>query len=503
MTPTTNPLWRQVSDDEVTTSRLPDHPVDVAVVGAGFTGLTTALLLAREGRRVAVLEARHVGAGASGATTAKATLLQGTRLSDLADTHDTEVAARYLAANRFGLEWLSQFARAHDVPVRHTPAVTFATSDDGAAAIRHEHDTALELGLGVEFAEHRAEEFITHGAVALPEMVQLDPADLLVALARAVTSAGGTITVGTRVTGLDTDERGATVHTSAGDVRAGQVVLATASPVLDIGRTTMSLSAVRSYLCAYDVPGELPEGMFISAESPAISLRRAMVGDVEKLLVGGQGHPTGQESDTGERLTALDTWTQRHFPGARRTHWWSAQDYHPVTKVPVVEKLPWGDGRVFFGGGYSKWGMAAAPAAAHMLDDLLADRPLRISFGSPTVSGTAPTTASTLAKAVGSAASHLAKAVAGGSTRGPDDSSTLDDGDAATGRQGVRPVGESVIDGRTCRVSLVCTHMGGTLAWNDAEQSWDCPLHGSRFSPDGRVLEGPAVKNLTRIDPDE
>jgi len=181
-------------------------------------------------------------------------------------------------------------------------------------------------------------------------MLQLDPADLLVALCRALTEAGGTITDHTRVTGID----GTTLRTDAGDLRAGQVVLATASPILDTGRVTMSLSPERSYLGAYEVTGPLPEGMYISAESPTISVRAA----AGRLLVGGQGHPTGQETRTQERLAALDAWAEHHFPGARRTHGWSAQDYHPVGGVPVVEKLS--DG-VVFAGGYSKWGHGGGP----------------------------------------------------------------------------------------------------------------------------------------------
>lgn len=483
-------FWRDVSG-EITVSPLPASLVDVAVVGAGFTGLTTALLLARTGRRVAVVEARHVGAGASGATTAKTSLLQNTRLTDLADQHSPEVAAQYLAANRHGLEWLTEFCTAHDVPVERTPAVTFATTDDGADAVRREYELARELGLDVELDEHPGEEFATHAALRLPEMLQLDPADLLVALCRALTEAGGTITDHTRVTGID----GTTLRTDAGDLRAGQVVLATASPILDTGRVTMSLSPERSYLGAYEVTGPLPEGMYISAESPTISVRAA----AGRLLVGGQGHPTGQETRTQERLAALDAWAEHHFPGARRTHGWSAQDYHPVGGVPVVEKLS--DG-VVFAGGYSKWGMAAAPAAAHMLVNLLDGREPE-TFGDTTLSGTAGTTATTLAKAAGHAAAHLARAVTGGDTRGPDDSSTLDEGDAATGRAGARPVGEAVVDAKTCRVSLLCTHMGGPLAWNEAEQSWDCPLHGSRFTPEGRVIEGPAVKDLPQLPKDE
>lgn len=115
-----------------------------------------------------------------------------------------------------------------------------------------------------------------------------------------------------------------------------------------------------------------------------------------------------------------------------------------------------------------------------------------MTFGSPSVSGTAKNTAALQRDAPTSQAGNLLRAA----TRS-DDATTGDDG-AKVGHEGLRPVGEATVDGRVCRVSLVCPHMGGTLAWNDAEESWDCPLHGSRFTADGTLLEGPAVDDLKR-----
>ncbi|WP_168429267.1 Rieske 2Fe-2S domain-containing protein, partial [Microbacterium sp. K24] len=61
------------------------------------------------------------------------------------------------------------------------------------------------------------------------------------------------------------------------------------------------------------------------------------------------------------------------------------------------------------------------------------------------------------------------------------------------------PVGVSTVDGVTRAVSAVCPHLGGVLAWNDAECSWDCPLHASRFAADGTRIEGPALKDLKNL----
>lgn len=498
----TRPLWR---DDAPAypTADLPAGRVDVAVVGAGITGLVTALLAAREGLSVAVLEAREVGAGASGATTAKATLLQGTRLSTLAQTHDRDLAADYLAANRAGLDWLREFCSAHGVDAQVVPAFTFAATEDGITQVEDEHRTARDLGLPTVLHDTPAVPFPAHAAVELPGQLQLNPAHLLAALARAVAAAGGTVTEHARVTAVHAEGEQVELDTTAGPLTAGRVVLATATPILDRRATTMELVPQRSYLCAFDpAPGtQLPAGMFISAETPTYSLRTHEHNGVRKLLVGGQGHRTGHAGSTAEHVAALNRWATEHFPGARLTHAWSAQDYHPVGMVPHVAALSWGEGRVLFAGGYSKWGLAAAPAAALQLIDLLSGREPELSFGHPSVLGTVKTTATTQAAVPAAEIENLARAVTGtGDTRGnaPDGSSTEDTG-AVVFREGAHLVGESFIDGRACRVSLVCPHMGGTLAWNDAESSWDCPLHGSRFAADGTLLEGPAVKDLKRL----
>lgn len=488
------------------TSPLPsDRRMDLVVVGAGFTGLITALLAARAGLSIAVVEARTVGAGASGATTAKATVLQGTRLSTLAQTHSRDLAADYLQANQAGLTWLRDFCREQGVDTQDATAVTFAATGDGVEKVEAEHRAAQELGLPTVLRESLPTPFPVKAAVELPGQLQLNPARLLAALAREVHAAGGTVTEHARVTGIRADKDKDRVHltTSLGPLTARQVVLATATPITDKRLTTMELVPQRSYLCAFDTDPTvaLPEGMFISAESPTFSLRTSTVGGRTRLLVGGQGHRTGDSHPTTDHIETLTEWATRYFPGARRTHAWSAQDYHPVGMVPHVETLPWGGGRVLFAGGYSKWGLAAAPAAALQLIDLLLDRPPQLTFGNPSVLGTLKSTVTRQASAPVSEIRNLARSISGsGDHRGdaPDDS-TAEDSGAAVFRKGIHPTGEAFVDGRACRVSLVCPHMGGTLAWNDAEESWDCPLHGSRFTADGRLLEGPAVKDLKRL----
>jgi hypothetical protein len=194
-------------------------------------------------------------------------------------------------------------------------------------------------------------------------------------------------------------------------------------------------------------------------------------------------------------LDELRGWTAEHFTGAVETHAWSAQDYQPFDHLPHVGRLPRGGGRIFFATGFSKWGLTNGVAAGLAISGrILGSRP---DWAEPLERHSLrPMSGAQLAEinlGVGLAETRALIAAESRPLGGVRPELT-----GSVGRAGLMPTGEARVDGRTCRVLAVCTHLGGTLRWNDAERSWDCPLHGSRFSPDGKVLEGPATRPLKR-----
>ncbi|WP_040157013.1 FAD-dependent oxidoreductase [Mobilicoccus massiliensis] len=468
---------------------------DVAVVGAGLTGLTTALLLAHAGRHVVVLEARHVGAVTTGNTTAKLSLLQGTKLSTIRRFHSRKVAQSYVDGNLEGQQWLLRFCESHDVPVQRRDAMTYA-ADPGAQVdrARAEFVAAREVGLPVRWEDRPDLPVPTAGGVVLPDQAQFDPMDVLEALAGEFRSAGGTLVLGRRVVGAD--KVGSPVlHLDDGRrVAARKVVLATGAPILDRGLYFAKLEPLRSYGFAFD-HADAPQVMALSTESTAHSLRDAPGGAAgTRLLVGGAGHVVGRARSEADRLDRLREWTHRYFPGAVETHAWSAQDYASHDHVPYVGALPRGGGDYYVATGFDKWGMASAVMAALNL--------------SAQLHGNTPSWAKPMAhritgpRGVGRGLAMNAgvgAALAGGLAEAaahPESRTAPAEGEGRIEREGAVPVATSTVDGRTCRVSGLCTHLGGVLEWNDAEKSWDCPLHGSRFAADGSVLEGPAVTPL-------
>lgn len=493
-------LWQDRHRHATPTHPSVDGDHDVVVVGGGLTGLTTALLLGRAGQRVLVLEARHLGAGTTGGSTAKVSCLQGTQLTRIDHRHPRRLVGQYVEAQREALAWVRRFCDAHGVATQERTAYSYAYGERGAAAARHEADLARELGLDTSWVARTDLPFPTAGAAALPGQLQLDPVELLEALAREATAHGVTFVEGARMlrlTGRDPVE----VVTSHGTARAGRVVVATNMPVLDRGGYFARAVPSRSYGLAFRTPDRMVDGMWLSVDQPSRSLRDAPAAEGDSgavLLVGGNGHTTGRASSEQARIDELRSWTLDHFPDAQETHAWSAQDYVPHHALPFAGPLTPRRHDVLVAGGYSKWGMTNAVAASLALSAQLLGG--HVAWAQALL----PWQASELRGALD--ATKFNAEVGWEMTRGwlrpltrPGRDAAQAEGEGAVHLdRPATPVAVSRVRGNEQRVSGVCTHLGGVVRWNDAEESWDCPLHGSRFGPDGEVLEGPATCGLRR-----
>ena len=470
---------------------------DDVVVGAGLTGLTLSVLLARAGHRVLVVEARHVGAVTTGHTTGKLSLLQGTTYSDLLSRQSRPVVDAYVEANRDGQAWLLEFCATQAVPMQFRPAGTYAA--DRAGGLRQakaEHRAATALGLPVRWTDDLAVPFPQFGATVLDDQAQFDSMDVLAALTTDLRAAGGCIIDQTRVVAVTYGHHPTLTFDNGRRVHADRVVLATGTPVLDRGLYFAKLESKRSYALAFD-HSDPPALMLLGAGSPSRSIRDASLGSGRHLLVGGEGHPVGRTRSEATHLDRLREWTAEYFPGAVETHAWSAQDYTSHDHIPFVGLLPRGGGSTYLATGFNKWGMTNAVAAALNLHGQI--------IGAQPVWGrrmrrriTRPRAAAGIVGMNVGVAAAMATGYAKVALQPLPDQPPAE-GAGTVGRRGILPVAQATVDGRTCAVSAVCTHLGGVLRFNDAEQSWDCPLHGSRFAITGEVLEGPATRPLRRL----
>lgn len=491
-------IWRMTSPRVEVDEGLPADS-EVVVIGAGLAGAATAQMLSARGHQVTVLESECVGARTTGDSTAKLSLLQGTRFSALLERAGFEALRAYAEANRLAQAWLREQLRDTDAEERRT-AFTYATTPTGDEAVHREAKACARAGIDVRVqgAGDIGLPFPATSALVLEDQSQLHPMAVLAALLGDARRHGGVVVENCRLTGVRRGEHGLDVETGRGLVRARRLVLTTGFPALDRNAFFARLTPSRQFVGAYRLAegATPPQGMYLSVDPMTRSLRTARGESGETLLlIGGDSYFPGRDPDTRERVARLDRWASMVFPGAVRTHWWAAQDYRMANDRPFMGPVARYGGRVLAATGFAKWGMTNAVAAAIALTGHIE--------GSPPEWAT-PFADTRIGKRGVAEMVRANAAVAGWMAKGwlaPESSHQESGVSACVVRRGVKPVAQATIDGETCAVSAVCTHLGGVLRWNTAEQTWDCPLHGSRFSPTGRILDGPAREDLPREEP--
>ena len=318
-----------------------DLEVDVAVVGAGITGLTVAYLLAREGRSVAVLDSKRIVRGVTGYTTAKLTAGHGLVYRDLIDSFGQERARVYAESNQAAIARVRELTSelGIDCDLERASNYVYGESPEEVERIRAEVEAAQRLGLPASFVSETPLPYDVAGAIRLDDQAQFHPRKYLLPLAAAIARAGGRIFEETRALAVD-EGSPCQVRTSRGAVRARDVVLASHIPFLDRGLFFTKVHPHRSYALAARVdPDRIPDGMFLNAGTPTRSVRSILHDGERLLLVGGDGHKPGEEPHTGQRYKNLEEFARRFDPTADVTHTWSTHDYLSVVMFPYVGQL--------------------------------------------------------------------------------------------------------------------------------------------------------------------
>jgi len=480
-----------------------DLDVDVAVVGAGIAGLSTAWELARSGRGVALLEADRIATGVTGHTTAKLSALHTLVYGRLLRTRGAEAAELYARSQTEAIRHAADLMDELDIDCDWEEKAAFTYAEDPARAeeLMAEADAAREAGLPAEYVTETGLPFPVAGAVRVAQQAQFHPRAYLLALAEDLRRKGGAIHEHTRVVGLKEGEPCRLTTDTGVTVTAHDVVVATHYPVFDRALLFTRLSPRRELVLAAPIPADRdPHGMYITPEEHTRSVRTAPYRDGQRLLIVTGEHHTPGTADVEERFGRLADWATRNFGELTFTHRWATQDNDSTDSVPLVGPLHLGSRHTYVATGFGGWGLSGGIMAGRLLNELITGHKVPWSdLYDPRRVRAAVREAPAFLEHQAKVARHFVgdrlSAAPGGSV---DD---IAPGDGAVVRiAGRRCAVHRDDDGTLHAVSARCTHLGCLVAFNRTERTWECPCHGSRFTPDGDIVQGPATRPMEHRD---
>ncbi|MFC7319481.1 FAD-dependent oxidoreductase [Halobacillus campisalis] len=494
------PLWNK-------NSKLPSFEplsqsirTDVVVVGAGITGITTAYLLAKEGKNVTLIESSSILNGTTGHTTAKVTAQHGLIYNELINHFGEEHAALYLQAQNDAISSMEKDIQELNISCQweRQPAILYATTAEGAQKLEKEREAYRRLGVAEESLTGLSFSVDETGVLLMGNQAQFHPLLYLSSILEEFLNLGGQVYEQTTAVKVIEGENVLVKTDQEADVTCDQLVICTHFPFHDgKGFYFSRMHADRSYVIAIEPENEWKGGMYLSVDEPKRSIRSIEFEGKTVLLIGGESHRTGEGGDNSFHYRALEEFANRTFGIKTKLFQWSAQDLTTLDKIPYVGPIRKNNKQVYLATGFRKWGMTNSRVAGELLTDYIMGREsLYHGVFAPSRFKADPSIKEFMKSNI-DVASHLVEGKL--ELVGTRPEALLKGEGAVIQWKGERAGAYKDENGELYVLDTTCTHMGCEVEWNSAEHSWDCPCHGSRFSYDGHVMEGPAKKPLKKI----
>jgi len=509
--PKNEPIWTSVRAPKFP-SLSEDAAVDVAVVGAGIAGVTTAYLLAREGRSVLLLDDGPVGGGMTSVTTAHLANALDDRYVHLERLRGADAARLAAQSHSAAIDRIERTVTDESIECDFVrlDGWLFAVPGETPDMLPRERDAARRAGLDVELEPRAPLPFDSGPAIRFPRQGQFHPLKYLYAVAAAIERLGGRIVSKTHV---DAIEDGAPARVRAGrlTVTAGSVVVATNVPINDRFAIHTKQAPYMTYVVGLTVPrGSVERALFWDTGDPYHYVRLQPMpkgneesegneesGDSESdcLIVGGEDHKSGHADDGRARHARLEAWARERFPAAERLAFtWAGQVMETLDGLAYIGRNP-GEQNVYVVTGDSGMGMTHGTIAGLLLTDLIQGRenPWRELYD-PSRKVVAAA-GEFLKENLDVAAQFAGYAMPAGSAEkiGWDSGAVI--------QRGLSKVAAYRDEkGELHEMTAVCPHLGCIVQWNGSEKTWDCPCHGSRFDKTGKVQNGPANVDLAPVE---
>lgn len=495
-------LWQDTTQDIRERSARPERTVfDVVIAGAGVTGITTGLLLQKAGKSVLIAEAKSIGFGTSGGTTAHLNTMLDTPYHIMIKKFgekDAQLVAQSvkqaLALIRKNIEEYSI-----DCNYRELDGYLFSRDEKQTEELENILKASQTCGVEAEWAEDLDIPIPYGKAVRFRGQASFHPTRYLAALAEAFERSGGILMENCRVTAVKEDSP-LTISTNNGTFSARDFIYATHIPP-GVNLLHFRCAPYRSYAIAARVKENFryPDALVYDMDNPYHYYRMQEIDGQLYFIAGGEDHKTGHEENTEQCFRKLEAHVKKYFPIDTVSNQWSSQYFEPADGLPYIGHLPGNGQNIYVATGFGGNGMVYSAVAAITLKDMLVEDesqygdlydPNRIEI----VAGF-----NNIVKEAADVAGKFFKKVLPA-----DKLSALNElapGEARVVKfEGQRIAVYRDEKGRVFAIDSACTHIKCDVTWNNAEKSWDCPCHGSRFSYTGEMLTAPARKDLEIVE---
>lgn len=479
-----------------------DISCDVAIVGGGLTGLTSAYYLSKKGLKVVVLEKDSLMSKTSGNTTAKITAQHDLFYKYLIDTFGLETAKKYLNCNLNAINNIKSIIDEEKISCdfEFQSSYVFTKSNSYVQDIKDEVKAMHLLGLDAKLL-NKIPLPISNVlcAIEFPNQAQFNPRKYAFGLSNSILNNNGLIFENSMVS--DIKKIKDNYYCKVGDysVESKYVILATRYPFINApGFYFLKMYQTLSYCATFEIEDNIFSGMHINAENPTLSARIAKDNGKNVLLLSGCSHKVGKPSGVSDPYSTLTTFAHSIFENSKIISKWVTEDSVSLDKLPYIGQFSSFMPNMYIATGFKKWGMTFSNVASNIIVDKILGNENEYSniFNSSRFHPIKNK------EEMGNMLKEATSSIIIKKFTIPDDtiqSLSFNEGNI------IEFEGETVgvfkdKDGKIYKVKPICPHLGCELSWNPVNKTWDCPCHGSRFNYDGKLLYGPALHDLTILE---
>lgn len=477
---------------------LNDKHFDVLIIGAGLTGLNTAYLLKDSGYKIGIIEGTKLGFGVTGYTTAKITVQHSLIYDYLINSFSLDEARQYYQANNEGLQLIKSIISDNNIECdyKEQTAYVYTTKAEELNDLKKELEAYKQLNIDGFYTEDIPLPIKAIGAIGIRNQAQFNPLKYLYGLYNLLLDKCD-IYEEVRALDIKSDSGHYIVETEHGNIYADKIVVTSHYPFDDdMGLFWLRLYQDKSYILAAKTDSEPFEGMYINPTDPIYSMKYHFDGKDNILLISGGNHRVGAKDNEQESYEELERFLNENFKNPRIISKWSAQDCMTYDNIPYIGNYTSNTKDIYVATGFKKWGMTHSAAAAIIIKNNI----LGIKDDFSSVFNPSRITPMQSAKNFLSSGMYIANGFLKNIKPIFENLFDVNEGEGKI----INYYGKSVgvyrdEKGDYFCINPVCKHLKCGVSFNEAEKTWDCQCHGSRYDIKGKILEGPTVEPLDKI----